>query len=132
MMKKSENNLNKRGFPLDIRPEICYNMCIMMSHVMLTLKCTKNNLIMENILCVYAVEIADLSVLSCLPSAERTLEMATLKSETNNLIMKEIILCVLIYAVEIVVLSALSCLPKTEKKFVKGGIKLHFPLTFAL
>ena len=91
MMKKSENKLNKRGFPLDIRPKICYNMCIMMSHVMLTLKCTK-----------------------------------------NNLIMKEYILCVLIYAVEITDRSVLSCLPKTEKKFVKRGIKLHFPLTFAL
>ena len=72
MMKKSENTLNKKGFPLDIRPKICYNMCIMMSHVMLTLKFTINNLIMkENILCVYAVEIVDLSVLSCLPKTEK-------------------------------------------------------------
>ena len=76
-MKKSENKLNKRGFPLDIHPKICYNMCIMMSHVMLTLKCTKNNLIMENILCVliYAVEITDLSVLSCLPKTEKKFEL---------------------------------------------------------
>jgi hypothetical protein len=74
MMKKSENTLNKKGFPLDIRPEICYNYYIMMSHVMLTLKCTINNLIMkENILCVliYAVEIVVLSALSCLPKTEK-------------------------------------------------------------
>ena len=74
MTKKSENTLNKKGIPLDIRPKICYNMCIMMSHVMSTLKCTINNLIMkENILCVYAVEIADLSVLSCLLKTEKNL-----------------------------------------------------------
>ena len=73
LMKKSENTLNKKGFPLDIRPEICYNYYIMMSHVMSTLKRTKNLLIMENIICVYAyaVELADLSVLSFMPSAEK-------------------------------------------------------------
>ena len=127
MTKKSENTLNKKGIPLDIRPKICYNMCIMMSHVMLTLKRTNNLLIMENIICVSDAELVDLSELFSLPSVERTLKVATLKFTINNLIMKENILCV--YAVEIVDLSVLSCLPKTEKKFVNWGNKCHFPLT---
>ena len=63
----------KGDFPLTNRYQICYNYYIMMSHVMLTLKRTKNLLIMENIICVYAyaVELADLSVLSFMPSAEK-------------------------------------------------------------